>query len=348
MNVGEHFPENSPQMLGAFACFGCVLREVLQDRPKIDESSPVDVPEIRQEQVRFVVVQQWIVPREEEVEKIRTVRMNFDESLNGSGRTPEFPWKQIAAERLLSVLVCTSTRMLSRYWQTMAVRSVPLTRFQQSDNETLQAGKVWTRLREKAAKSGMQSKALRLCKSVIGEEVKDEVISFESLSVFARMGFRDVGRKKSGQLLLCLFPGGQEVYILTTSRPQRLATRFVFENSFKVRVSRHVALSMSVRIAVFAKLKAKPVEKRLFRTGRDDVRHDIADKYFHSKRMQLHNQIWMAQNPLAAILQKRESLCVAGRHKLRSSKSLLCKRSGAGSSGIAEAMEFIEVVVWKV
>ena len=75
-DVFEEFPE----AFGTFPRLRRVFGQVLEDGPEVQERAPVDVTEIGEEDVLFVVIDEAIVAFEEEVAEVRPVWIDFNDA----------------------------------------------------------------------------------------------------------------------------------------------------------------------------------------------------------------------------------------------------------------------------
>ena len=67
IDFGNCVSEHQAKMPGALSCLSSVFGEVLQNRPEVQERSPINVAQIGQEQMRFEVVEQRVTSCEEEI-----------------------------------------------------------------------------------------------------------------------------------------------------------------------------------------------------------------------------------------------------------------------------------------
>ena len=64
---GRHISKELTDVLRRFADLGRILREILENRPQVDERAPVHVTHVHEQQVFFEVIEERIVTRKEEI-----------------------------------------------------------------------------------------------------------------------------------------------------------------------------------------------------------------------------------------------------------------------------------------
>ena len=152
--------------------------------------------------------------------------------------------------------------------------------------------------RKQVTEMRLERETLRLRHVFVQEKVRKKIIVANTSGVLARVHLVNEGCKKGRQLFFHLIPCRQVVDIVAALRFQLRTRRLVLEHCLKVRVSRDVALSVHMRIAIFSKLEAKPVQKGFIKRCRHHFSHNVCHQDFDLERVNLNHDVWVVECPV--------------------------------------------------
>ena len=128
-NLAHDLAQKLAHWLGALGRLCRILAHVLDHRPEIQHRSPIHIPEVRKQDVRFVRAHQWVVTWQAQEPRPWLVAL-FHTGRRAALSRAKRVWKAVAAHRAL--FLATSTRVDTKLGRPHEVQSMPRTRLHQS------------------------------------------------------------------------------------------------------------------------------------------------------------------------------------------------------------------------